>query len=130
MSEENIKKLYDKAQKYLKTENLLIEHEDFDSVISRTYYAMYYMVKSILLTKDIDTKTHRWLISAFGEHFVKTNIFSKEMSKHLRNAFDKRLIGDYDFTESINKIEAEKFYNTGKKFINDIKEYLVKNNYL
>ena len=53
MSEENIKKLYDKAQKYLKTANLLIEHEDFDSVISRTYYAMYYMVKSILLTKDI-----------------------------------------------------------------------------
>ncbi len=52
------------------------------------------------------------------------------MSKHLRNAFDKRLIGDYDFTEIINKIEAEKFYKTGKKFIDDIKEYLVKNNFL
>ncbi len=59
-------------------ENILLDHEDFDSVISRTYYAMYYMVKAILLTKDIDTKTHSGLISVFGEHFVKKRFSQKK----------------------------------------------------
>lgn len=107
-----------------------LNHGDYDSAVSRTYYAMYYMVKSVLLTKNIKTKTHSGLVALFGENFVKTNIFPKKMSKQLRNAFGKRLIGDYEFANMINKNEAEEFLKIGQEFVDSIIEYLKKNNFL
>jgi uncharacterized protein (UPF0332 family) len=63
-------------------------------------------------------------ISAFGEHFVKTEIFSKEMGKDFNKAFDRRQISDYNHEFIIDKSEAEEFVVSGKSFVNKIKEHL------
>ena len=99
---------------------------DYDSTVSRVYYAMFFVVESLLLTKNIKVKTHSGLISKFGENFIKTEIFSKELGKSFRKAFDKRLVGDYDYSESIAKDEAEEVLKSGKEFIKSIKDYLKK----
>ncbi|GAH05398.1 unnamed protein product, partial [marine sediment metagenome] len=72
----------------------MLDHGDYDSSVSRTYYAMFYIVEAILLTKNPKFKSHRGVISGFGQHFIKTNIFPKDMSDNLRNAMDKRFEGD------------------------------------
>jgi len=61
----------------------------------------------LLLTKNLAPKSHSGLISLFGEHFIKTDIFSKEMGRHLNRAHDKRLIGDYGTSIIIKKNEAQ-----------------------
>ena len=85
---------------------------------------MFYVVEALLLKKNIKVKTHSGLVSKFGELYIKTKIFPKEMGKNLRKAFDKRLIGDYAFLEEINKDEAQLFLEIGKGFIKKIDEYL------
>lgn len=39
-----------KAEKFLQTAELVLEHGDFDTCVSRCYYAMYYLAEAVLLT--------------------------------------------------------------------------------
>jgi uncharacterized protein (UPF0332 family) len=77
---------------------------------------MFYSVQAILLTKNLSFLSHKGVISAFGEHFVKTGIFPREMGRELNRAFEKRQIGDYEYTFVISEEEAEEILANGKKF--------------
>jgi len=127
LNEIDIKPLIEKAKKFISTAKLLLDHGDYDSSVSRTYYAMFYVVEAILLTKDLKFKSHRGVISAFGQHFVRTKLFSKEMSDNLRNAMDKRNAGDYEYIISVSKEEANDLLNVGQSFTEKIISYLEKN---
>jgi len=82
-----IKGLLARAKRYMKSARLLINDGDYESAVLRVYYAMLYCVEALLLTKGLSFSSHKAVISAFGQHFVKTGIFSKEMSKSLTKAF-------------------------------------------
>lgn len=127
MSNEEIKSFVGKARKFIESSKVLLEIKDYDSVVSRTYYAMFLITEALLLTKNLAPKSHSGLISLFGEHFVKTNIFSKEMGRQLNRAYDKRLIGDYGTSIIINKNEAQGLLDIGQNFVENIAEYLEKN---
>ena len=109
---------------------MLYKLEDYDSTVSRVYYAMFFIVEALLLTKNIKVKTHSGLISKFGDNFIKTKIFPKDLGKIFRKAFDKRLVGDYDYSESIAKGNAEEVLKSGKEFIKKLKDYLKQTDFI
>jgi len=74
-----IKSLIERAKKYLKSAELLLKEGDYESSVSRTYYAMFHSAQAMLLTKNLSFSTHKGVISAFGEYFIKTGIFSREL---------------------------------------------------
>jgi len=78
-----INSLIERAKRYLKSAEILLEEGDYESSVSRTYYAMFYSAQAMLLTKNLSFSSHKGVISAFGEYFVKTGIFPKEMGKEL-----------------------------------------------
>lgn len=119
-----IKSLLSRARRYMKSAKLLIEDGDYESAVSRVYYAMFYSVEALLLTKGLSFSSHKAVISAFGQHFVKTGIFPKDMSKTLTKVFEKRQFGDYEFTFVITKEEAEDILKDGRRFIAEIARYL------
>ena len=121
-----INSLIERAKKYLKSAEMLLEEGDYESSVSRTYYAMFYSAQAMLLTKNLSFSSHKGVISAFGEHFVKTDIFPKEMGRELNRAFEKRQMGDYEYTFVISKEEAEEIIANGRKFIEKIVQYLKK----
>lgn len=130
MSEINIKPLIEKAKKFMKSAKLLLDVDDFDSSASRIYYAMHYMVEALLLTKNLRIKSHRGLISIFGRELIKTKILPKEVGRQLKDAFDKRQIGDYEISVKINKKDIEELLKIGQRFIEKLMDYLVENNFL
>ena len=105
---------------------MLLKERDYESSVSRTYYAMFYSAQAMLLTKNLSFSSHKGVISAFGEYFVKTDIFPKEMGRELNRAFEKRQMGDYEYTCVISKEEAEEIIANGRKFIEKIVQYLKK----
>jgi len=121
-----IKSLVEKAKKYLRSAEILLKEGDYESSVSRTYYAMFYCAQAMLLTKNLSFSSHKGVISAFGEHFVKTGVFPKEMGRELNRAFEKRQLGDYEYTFVISKKEAEELLESGKKFVNEIVQHLKK----
>jgi uncharacterized protein (UPF0332 family) len=46
-----VKSLIERAKKYLRSAELLINEGDYESSVSRTYYAMLYAAQAMLLTK-------------------------------------------------------------------------------
>ena len=117
--------LIQRAGKYLKSAEILIQAGDYESSVSRTYYAMFYSAQAMLLTKNLSFSSHKGAISAFSEHFVKTGIFPKEMARELNRAFEKRQISDYEYTFVISKEEAEEMLANGKQFVEKIVQYLI-----
>ena len=121
-----IKLLIERAKRYLKSATILLKEGDYESSVSRTYYAMFYGAQAVLLTKKLSFSSHKGVISTFGEQFVKTGIFPREMGRELNKAFEKRQIGDYEYTFIISKEEADEMLNNGKMFIEEIIKYLKK----
>lgn len=119
-----VKSLLKRAKRYLKSAELLLKDGDYESSVSRTYYAMFYSAQAMLLTKNLSFSSHKGVISAFGEYFVKTGIFPKEMGRELNRAFEKRQLGDYEYTSVISHEEAKKIFANGKKFVEKIGRYL------
>ena len=119
-----IKSLIERAKKYLKSAKILLKVEDYESSVSRTYYAMFHSAQAMLLTKNLSFSSHKGVISAFGEHFVKTGIFSRELGRELNRALEKRQISDYAYTFVISREEAEEILENGKKFVEKIVQHL------
>ena len=119
-----IKSLIKKAKRYLKSAEILIKEGDYESSVSRTYYAMFYPVQALLLTRNLSFSSHRGVISAFGKYFIKTGIFPKDMGRELNRAFEKRQIGDYEYTFVISEEEAVEILTNGRKFVEDVCKYL------
>lgn len=119
-----INSLIERAKRYLKSAEILLEEGDYESSVSRTYYAMFYSAQAMLLTKNLSFSSHKSVISAFGEQFIKTGIFPKEMGRELNRAFEKRQIGDYEYTFVISKMEAKEIFENGEKFIEKIIQHL------
>ena len=119
-----VESLIERAKKYLRSAKVLIEEGDFESSVSRAYYAMFYCAEAMLLTRGLSFSSHKGVISAFGEHFIKTHILSKEMGKELNRAFEKRQLGDYEYTLVISKGEAEEIFEKSTDFVDQIVQYL------
>lgn len=125
-----VESLIKRAEKYLKSADVLIGEEDYESSVSRTYYAMFYSAEAMLLTKDLSFSSHKGVISGFGEHFVKTGVFPREMGKELNRAFEKRQLSDYKHTFVISEKEAENILEKGKDFVEKIAQHLEKKEFL
>lgn len=121
-----IESLIKKSNRYLKSAKLLLKDGDYESSVSRTYYAMFYSAQAMLLPKNLSFSSHKSVISAFGENFIKTGILPKDMGRELNRAFEKRQIGDYEYKFVILEEEAEKILENGKKFVEKIIEQLKK----
>lgn len=119
-----IKALISKAEKYLSSAELLIDHSDFDSAISRMYYAMFFSAEAVLLNKQMSFSSHKGVISAFGQHFIKTEIFPKEMGRELNRAFEKRQLCDYGIDTHVSIEQARKMLNISKDFVDRISKWL------
>lgn len=121
-----IEKLIQRAKKFLDSAELLLNNGDYESSVSRSYYAMFYCVSALLLTKNLKFSSHRGIISSFGKYFVKTGIFTLEMGKRLNKVFEKRLISDYSFAFEMNEEETKEVLDGAKEFVEEIKNYIVK----
>jgi len=119
-----IESLIQRAKRYLKSAEILLKEGDYESTVSRTYYAMFYSAQAMLLTKNLSYSSHGGVISAFGQHFIKTGVFPKEMGREFNRAFEKRQLGDYEYTFVISKAEAEELLENGKNFVKRVIRFL------
>ena len=115
-----------KAEKFIRTAENALNTGDYDSCVSRCYYAMFFMSEAALLTKSLSASSHKGVIGLFGEHFVKTEIFERNLGKALNDAYDKRLVGDYGIGFTITEQQAKDSLETTRNFIWKVRDYLKK----
>ncbi|MCX6843184.1 MAG: HEPN domain-containing protein [candidate division WOR-3 bacterium] len=125
-----IASLIERAHKYLTSAATLLAVVDFESSVSRTYYAMFFAAEALLLSKGLSFSSHRGVLSAFGEHFVKTGVMPSEMGRELKRAFSKRQLGDYEYTFVVSQADAEQLLESGRTFVVTAADYLKHNSLL
>ena len=125
-----IESLLARAQRYLHSAELLLTDGDFESSVSRSYYAMVYDAQALLLTKGLSVSSHKGLNTLFSEHFVKTGLLPKEMSRELNRGFEKRQLGDYEFVFVISEEEALEALQQARRFVDICEDYLKRNRFL
>ena len=69
---ELITKRLNRAYKNLDVAKSLFSNEFYEDSVSKSYYAIFFAAKALLLTKNLDTKKHSGVISFFNRYFVKT----------------------------------------------------------
>ena len=121
---EDVRKLIEKGERSINLEKEICERGDYDFAVSRAYYAMFYLTEAILLTKNLSFSKHGAVIAAFGQHFVKTGLLEAKLHEWLREAFDKRAIGDYSYEITITQVEAKGIIDQAEEFIKSVEKYL------
>ena len=84
-----------KADQTLKTALLLYEAGDLDASVNRIYYAMFYEVTALLMTKNLTPSKHRGAMALFAEHFVRTGLVDIKWGKFYSKMFGHRTEADY-----------------------------------
>lgn len=94
---------------------------------NRAYYSCYYCITALLYTQDIYTKTHQGARAKFYEIFVKTEIFSKEISDAVAILYDCRQQADYDLEASFLPQDAATLIEKARLILQLTQQYFNKN---
>ena len=94
-----------------------IEHGYYNTAVNRMYYACFYAVGALLITKQITTKTHDGVRQMFSLHYVKTGIVPKEMGRFYSDLFEERCNGEYEDLFNNDLTTCEELYPQAKEFV-------------
>lgn len=84
------------ARKAFDAAKLLAENGFWNSAVNRLYYALFYADNALLVSNEIQSKSHSATKSQFSRFFVKTGKFDKKHGRLLSELFDWRQRGDYE----------------------------------
>ena len=94
------------------------------SIINRSYYAMFYATIALLQKVGKIPSKHAGVISLFDKEFVKKEVFPKELSKDFHRAFELRQISDYRTTKPLEREHAEQIWSKAVHFVGSIMDHL------
>jgi len=84
-----------RAHEAIDEARLLFDTGHINSFVNRLYYACFYAVSALLLSKGMSTSKHSHLRSLLHREFVKEGSIPKELGKHFDLLFDSRQESDY-----------------------------------
>jgi uncharacterized protein (UPF0332 family) len=118
------RELIEKSEQSISAAELLMKEGFFDFSAGRAYYAMFYAIEALLLSREQSFSKHSAVIAAFGKEFVKSGIFDSRFHHYILNAFDLRNAGDYGVLHAVSEEKAWQTIRQGHELISAIKQYL------
>lgn len=125
-----LREMMQKADRSMAAAKRHMEGGDYDFASSRAYYASFYTMEAILLTRNLAFSKHSGVISAFNQHFIKPGIFPTEFSRLIARLSRDRQIGDYGFGVSIAEGEATQDILSAERIVEAIKNYLIQEGFI
>ncbi len=124
MNLEIIKYRRNRSSESIKEAELLLKNKKLHAAVNRIYYAVFYEVVGLLLTRDLSSSKHTGVRSIFNKEFVKTGIVNKEHGEFYNNIFGFRQRGDYeDFVEfDLDKVQS--WLKSAKDFIDSTEKII------
>lgn len=117
-------KRLDKATQRLEAARFFYERGYYEDSVSRSYYAIFFAAKALLLTRNIDPRTHSGVKTQFGQCFVKTKRVEVELNDILKEAKEMREKGDYDELYIASPEEALSQLGNAERFLQRAKEVI------
>lgn len=116
----------DSAKECLNDSHILISSDSFKAAANRSYYAVFHAMRAVLVFDEFDSKKHSGIISEFRKRYIKTGIFTAEISKIIDLQFSTRAHSDYDDFYAITREEALKGLSEAGKMVSETEKYLTR----
>ncbi len=112
------------AEKALRVAQLNLDNDFYAAAINRAYYAIFYAANAVLATKKLARSKHSGVLSAFRQHFVKTELLATELSEIYGQVMDDRHEGDYEIITATSKEDAVVDVLQARHFVDEAKIWL------
>ena len=126
MNEDLIRYRQEKSRETMEDAHLLFQAGRLFSTLNRIYYALFYEVMALLLTKDLSSAKHTGIRALFNEHFIKTGKVSVELGRFFSRMYDFRQKGDYADFVQFEKERMKEWLVTAEHFINELDQVIEK----
>lgn len=107
----------ERAWESLEEARILLEQGYANTFVNRLYYACFYTVSSLLLTKGLSSARHSGIRSLFHQNFVKVGMVDTELAQLYDRLFDNRQKADYADLFRFNLDEVRCWYDEVKEFV-------------
>lgn len=116
----------DTAKECLNDSLVLINSQSYKASANRSYYAVFHAMRAVLVFDEFDSKKHSGIISEFRKRYIKTGVFTAEISKIIDLQFSARSHSDYDDFYIISKEESINGLLEAEKMVDEVEKYLEK----
>ena len=111
---------YEKAQSFLEQAEKIASMDLWDVVANRLYYSVFHAVLALLIKDEHTVSTHKGTLVMFGQHYVKTGIFTADDSKLYSNLQMMREESDYNCVYITTAKEMQTLFEPVREFISKV----------
>lgn len=98
----------------------------WETAANRLYYSVFHAMSALLVSDGHQVKSHRGIIAMFGEHYVRTDVFSKKDGSLLSDLVIMRDNADYNCFFEANEEKLKPYIEPTRMLIEKIKAYIAK----
>jgi hypothetical protein len=106
-----------KAKETLQDGSILFNARRLSSAVNRIYYALFYEVSALLLTKGLSSAKHDGVRALFNEHFIKQGKIPVESGRFYSRMFEFRQKGDYSDFVTFEEDKVQEWIDKAERFI-------------
>ena len=115
---------FDHAKECLQDAKLLLAGESYRSAANRAYYTVFHAMRAVLALDGVDMKHHSGIMSEFRKRYIKTGIFSANLSGIISELSSVREGSDYNDFFIVSKVDTIQQVQDAESFLSEIQSYL------
>ena len=114
----------EKAERTFEDVLFCARESKWEAAANRLYYALFHAMSALLIKDGHQVKSHRGVMAMFGEHYVRTEIFSKKDGSLLSDLVIMRDNADYNCFFEADEEKLTPYIGPTKLLIEKIKKYI------
>ena len=107
----------ERAEETLEEAALMLEKGHANTAVNRLYYACFYAVNALLLTRELSSARHSGVRTLFHEYFIKSSEVSPSLGMFYDLLFDNRQKGDYADFVRFRVDDVQPWLDQAKHFV-------------
>lgn len=121
-----VKYRLEKAKNTLSDAKIYIDRASLNSTVNRIYYAMFYAVNALLLTKGLSSSKHSGIRALLNREFVNKGLLDKDWGRFYSDMFDNRQEDDYKDFVKFEKKDVKEWLELAEDFIGNTEGLILK----
>ena len=113
-----------RAEEDLETAEENLKAGKYRASVNRSYYAVFHALRAVTVLDQFDSGKHSGIIAYFNQHYVKTGIFDREISKLVDSSYRLREKADYDDFYLVSGEEAQLQIEKARAVVAEVGKYL------
>ena len=114
----------DKAQRTFEDAVFCANEGKWEAASNRFYYALFHAMSAMLIHDGYQVKSHRGSLYMFGEHYIRTEIFSRQDGSLLSDLVLMRDNADYNCFFEADEEKLQPYIEPTRLLIEKIMQYI------